>query len=263
MNIMNMLLVQFLLLLLGLTQGACQEKTASPTSPNSSKETTETDVITVEKSYLLGKFDPTKHPDFVLIPEQYASRSGMYIHKDTWAAYLAMYQQAQQEGISLKILSATRNFDAQKGIWERKFMERVTRMSRIPEASDRKNFALDILKFSSMPGTSRHHWGSDIDINALNGAYFESGQGKAEYEWLTKNGPKYGFCQPYTDKKNGRTGYEEEKWHWSYLPLALPLYRAYLDQVQYEDICCFEGSEFAAEIQVIQYYVQGIATACR
>jgi D-alanyl-D-alanine carboxypeptidase len=263
MNMIYVPCIQLLLLVFGLSQGSCLNKKATDNPTQKVSEEMQPPLsFEVEKSFLLGKFDPATHPDFVLIPEKHASRAGMYIHKETWSAYMAMYNQAQKEGISLKILSATRNFDAQKGIWERKFMDRVTKMSRIPEASDRREFALDILKFSSMPGTSRHHWGSDIDINSLSGTYFDSGQGKIEYEWLVKNGPTYGFCQPYTNKQNGRTGYEEEKWHWSYLPLAVPLYQAYQDLIQYDDICCFEGSEFASDIQVILNYVQGIASDC-
>ncbi|NJK84501.1 MAG: M15 family metallopeptidase [Saprospiraceae bacterium] len=38
--------------------------------------------------------------------------------------------------------------------------------------------ALKILKYSSMPGTSRHHWGTDIDLNSFSNSYFEQGEGK-------------------------------------------------------------------------------------
>ncbi|MBK8672515.1 MAG: D-alanyl-D-alanine carboxypeptidase family protein [Bacteroidetes bacterium] len=29
-----------------------------------------------------------------------------------------------------------------------------------------------------MPGSSRHHWGTEVDINALSNAYFSTGEGK-------------------------------------------------------------------------------------
>ena len=69
-----------------------------------------------------------------------------------------------------------------------------------------------------MPGTSRHHWGTDFDINQLNNTYYTKGEGLIIYQWLKKNANKYGFAQPYTEQRT--EGYKEEKWHWSYLPLA-------------------------------------------
>ncbi|MFM9004881.1 MAG: D-alanyl-D-alanine carboxypeptidase family protein [Flavobacteriales bacterium] len=41
------------------------------------------------------------------------------------------------------------------------------------------------MKFSSMPGTSRHHWGTDIDLNSVEPSYFLSGKGLLIYQWLS------------------------------------------------------------------------------
>jgi hypothetical protein len=70
---------------------------------------------------------------------------------------------------------------------------------------------------------------------------------------------EYGFCQPYTSKSEGRTGYEEEKWHWSYLPLSKNLLREYKSKIDYSDITGFNGSEVAEKIRVIKKYVDGVA----
>ncbi|MBK7429129.1 MAG: hypothetical protein IPI60_19940 [Saprospiraceae bacterium] len=35
----------------------------------------------VDKNFLLGKYDPTTHEDFMIIPNDYASREGMLIQK--------------------------------------------------------------------------------------------------------------------------------------------------------------------------------------
>ena len=65
-----------------------------------------------------------------------------------------------------------------------------------------------------MPSTSRHHWGTDIDINGFDD-YFSEENKKAnkEYRWLVINAPKFDFFQVYTEKGEGkrRTGYNEEK----------------------------------------------------
>src|SRR5680860_598783 len=71
--------------------------------------------------YLTGHFDPAKDTIFTLIDQQYADRSGMYIRKDTYRAFQAMNSAAREEGIILQIRSATRNFDYQKSIWEKKW----------------------------------------------------------------------------------------------------------------------------------------------
>jgi LAS superfamily LD-carboxypeptidase LdcB len=176
-----------------------------------------------------------------------------------------MYEAAKKDGITLKIISATRNFSSQKGIWEAKWTgERIVEGKNLAkDVKDTVERAKIILHYSSMPGTSRHHWGTDIDINDLNDSYFTSGQGKKEYEWLVKNAPAYGFCQPYSPKGAERpNGYEEEKWHWSYMPVSRELARLYPQKVQYPMINGFKGCGTAASIDVIRNYVGGVSADC-
>ena len=110
-----------------------------------------------------------------------------------------------------------------------------------------------------MPMCSRHHWGTDLDLNSLENSYFSSGKGLKIYEWLTKHAPDYGFCQVYTNKKiNNRTGYEEEKWHWSYMPIARQNLMRYNKTVKITDIKGFLGWETASEVNIIEAYVNGI-----
>ena len=216
--------------------------------------------------YIMGRFDPAKHPDFTLVDARYADREGLYLRKDTYEAFLRMYEAAKKEGINLVIRSATRNFDYQKGIWERKW----TGAQAIEDGKDAskaypnpKERALKILEYSSMPGSSRHHWGTDMDLNAFTNEYFEKGEGLKIYQWLTAHAPEYGFCQPYSPKGEERPyGYNEEKWHWSYLPVAQPLTALAKEKLKDEMITGFKGAEVAEEIGVVQKYVLGINTDC-
>ncbi|WP_066225464.1 M15 family metallopeptidase [Formosa haliotis] len=162
-----------------------------------------------------------------------------------------MNEAAKADGIHFKIVSGTRNFNEQKAIWDRKW-KRYQELSPIERAKK-------ILQYSSMPSTSRHHWGTDIDLNHLTNSYFESGQGLKEYNWLQEHAHTFGFYQVYTSKEHGRTGYLEEKWHWSYLPLASTYLSFYNSNISYQDITNFKGSEFATELQMITNYVNGIA----
>ena len=103
-----------------------------------------------------------------------------------------------------------------------------------------------------MPSTSRHHWGTDIDINSLEPSYFEGGKGLQEYQWLVANAPSYGFCQVYSEMGPERPyGYQEEKWHWSYLPISKPLTAAYAQKITDQDIGGFMGAESAPMIEVV------------
>jgi len=215
---------------------------------------------------IMGKFNPEKEIEFVEIDLQYASNKGMYMQREAYEAYVEMAEAAKKDGISLKIISATRNFFRQKTIWERKWNGQtkvggkdLSKTIEIP-----KDRALKILEYSSMPGTSRHHWGTDIDINDLENSYFASGQGKLEYDWLTANGPSFGFCQPYTPIGPERPkGYFEEKWHWSYMPISKPMTDAAEAKLRNEMISGFDGSQTAVEIDVVKHFVLGIGGACR
>jgi zinc D-Ala-D-Ala carboxypeptidase len=171
-----------------------------------------------------------------------------------------MSDAARKDGVDLVIISATRNFDSQKRIWENKWQGRtMVEGKNLTTVKDHKERARLILLYSSMPSTSRHHWGTDMDLNSLENSSFEHGEGLKIYQWLKTHASEFGFCQPYTSKSDGRTGYEEEKWHWSYLPLSGQFLEDYIRKVTYKDIKGFLGSDVAPSIDVIKNYVGGVA----
>lgn len=217
--------------------------------------------------YITGQFDPTTHPSFTLIDSIYADRSGMYMRADAYVQFIRMYDAAKSDDVNLQIRSAARNFEYQKGIWERKW-NGETKIENGKDASkaypNPKDRALAILRFSSMPGTSRHHWGTDIDLNSFENSWFEQGEGLAIYNWLQANAASYGFCQPYTAKGDDRpNGYEEERWHWSFMPVSKSLTSLAQNQLQDSMIAGFAGAETATEIAVVDNYVLGISSSCR
>jgi hypothetical protein len=114
-----------------------------------------------------------------------------------------------------------------------------------------------------MPGSSRHHWGTEVDINALSNAYFSTGEGKKTYDWMLKNAARFGYCQVYNNKNDRNfKGYNEERWHWSYMPLSTIMLEDYLKQVDYSMIKGFLGEETAPELQIIENYVKAISSGC-
>ena len=209
-------------------------------------------IITYSKEELLGQINPSSHPAFSEIPNHLCDRPGLYLRNEVLEALLDLDKNARDEGIKLKVISATRSFDHQKRIWDGKWkLTKYMGWSEIEKAKD-------ILTYSSMPGTSRHHWGTDIDLNSLENKYFLSGEGLKVYEFLERCGNELGFFQVYTDKINGRTGYEEEKWHWSYMPVSSVILEEYNKFIKYDDISGFDGSNSVDSIKIIIDYVNGI-----
>jgi len=244
------------------------QKTSENTSVKDSIPAVETPPPppTIPLKYIIGKFEPSQDSNFVKIASQYTNKSNIYLHKEAYAAFLDMYAVAKKDGIDLRILSATRNFDSQKSIWEAKWngQRKLSDGTNAAEISDKNTRALRILEYSSMPGTSRHHWGTDIDLNNLNNPYFEKEPGKKVYDWLKANAGQFGYCQPYSPKGAQRPdGYNEEKWHWSYLPLAKAYLASAKQLLKNEKIEGFAGAEVAPSIRVVEKYVFGINAECK
>lgn len=255
--------IYFIILLMGLM--ACDQKVPQKESISALKTSGYSDPTDTVINELMGKFDPIEHPDFVSIANKYADREGLLLRNEAYQAFIAMENAANKDSVHLQIRSATRNFDYQKGIWERKWNGKTLldgdfSATTIANQAER---ALAILRYSSMPGTSRHHWGTDIDLNSFNNDYFEEGEGKRIYDWLQKYAAQYGFCQPYTAFDADRTtGYQEEKWHWSYMPLSARYTELAKNFLKDEMIQGFEGANTASEIEIVKNYILGIHPDC-
>jgi zinc D-Ala-D-Ala carboxypeptidase len=174
--------------------------------------------------YVTGRFNPAKHELFVSLADAGipTNKWPHLLRREAAAALKELYAAFRKEHPKAPfwVQSSTRSFYDQKSIWDGKWNGTITVMNiNLNKAMrDPLKRALEILKYSSMPGTSRHHWGTDFDLNVLDNRYFETGEGNVLYRWLRENAGRYGFCQPYTSGRS--SGYNEEKWHWSYKPLA-------------------------------------------
>jgi len=177
-----------------------------------------------------------------------------------------MADKAKKDGLNIYILSAFRDFEYQKNIWEAKFSgkRKVKGLEFNNKDYTDKQIVLKILEYSSMPGASRHHWGTDFDISfsnknySLNNQLYESGEGKKLYLWLSKNAIKFGFCQPYKDSPESRSkeynlGYFEEKWHWSYKPIAVKYQNLFKKNMAF-----LKPKDFSGDLEVKDIYPQYI-----
>ena len=156
------------------------------------------------------------------------------IHQQALTAWKAMSEEAKLAGFDLKIASGYRGFDRQLTIWNRKFSGQLHIKGQKGEILDintmtEQEIVKSILYFSALPGASRHHWGSDIDIYAQNllpddqqlklepWEFAENGPFDSLNHWLTKNVSRFDFYFPY-DRFRG--GVAIEPWHLSYWPIA-------------------------------------------
>ncbi len=223
-----------------------------------------------EEAYLTGRFNPAKHKGFVKLTKTALPSSGNhhYLRAETVKALLQMYRDLKKDHPEAKfwIQSSTRNWYSQKAIWERQWNgktlvggKNLSKSLRDPEKRARR-----ILQYSSMPGTSRHHWGTDFDICVLKNRYYETGNGAVIYRWLKINASRYGFCQPYTADRT--EGYKEERWHWSYVPLSSRFRQNWNRLFQDHPEELRKGGNFAGAATALKWapvYVNSIGPECQ
>lgn len=202
--------------------------------------------------YLTGDFPREKY--FKTFTNSREGNSHL-LREDTILALEEMLKafDLEREGKSKQhifISSAFRSYTDQKSIWEQKYSG--TKKMREPVAGKTPEQIVNlILEFSSAPGTSRHHWGTDFDINVLTNEYYIKGNGSYLYSWLQKNASRFGFCQPYNElSKRENKGYNEERWHWSYAKVSNQLQKDWVQAYKNNEISFkgkFKGSEVLGE----------------
>ena len=158
------------------------------------------------------------------------------LHYEVIASFLAMRDAARADGIDLSITSSFRDFDTQLSIWNRKWAGEKPLYDRAGRLLERARMAdsdvVDaILTWSAVPGGSRHHWGSDIDVfdaaaltngyklQLVPSEYASDGIFHRLTAWLDRNLQRFGFFRPY---RTDRGSVSPEPWHLSYAPVSVP-----------------------------------------
>ncbi len=147
-------------------------------------------------------------------------------------AFQKMSSAAQKQGLKIKVVSSYRSFERQKSIWNRKFLHFKSKGLTDNQSIEK------IIEYSTLPGTSRHHWGTDIDIIdaeppeegdvLLPHKFHDNGPYNTLREWMETHAQDYGFFLPYNRDKN-RSGFKYEPWHYSFAPKSIPMLRQYLE----------------------------------
>ena len=153
----------------------------------------------------------------------------------TAAAFRSMAAAAQKDGLTLMPASSHRSFERQLMIWNDKYLGDRPVLDWQGEKVDVNTLTgvetcYAILFWSALPGFSRHHWGTDIDVAAANlmppgyqlqltgEEYGAGGIFEPLTAWLNSHMEEFGFYRPFTDEAHVRVG--TELWHISYRPDA-------------------------------------------
>jgi len=155
-------------------------------------------------------------------------------HPEVVQAFMEMRAAAKLAGFELHPCSAFRDFKAQLRIWNMKYTGQRPLYS--PEGKPLEFSQLSpeelirtILYWSALPGASRHHWGTEIDVidqQAMPEGYRvqllpeevePGGIFHPMHCWLDKNMSRFGFFRPYRVYQGGVC---PEFWHLSYAPLS-------------------------------------------
>tara|TARA_B100000953_G_scaffold68582_1_gene55106 strand:- start:5434 stop:6144 length:711 start_codon:yes stop_codon:yes gene_type:complete len=181
------------------------------------------------------------------------------LEKNTFNAFNKMQIAAKKDGVDLKIASAHRGYDRQKLIWNTKFKKFTTEFNLKPS-----QVVYEIIRFSTIPGTSRHHWGTEIDIIDNNYPDEEDVLISKKFEkdgiffkvknWLNINSEKFGFYITYNNDPK-RKGFEHEPWHYSYAPISKKMLSLFLKSdlkkvIKKEEI---KGSEYFTDDFIEKY----------
>ena len=170
---------------------------------------------------------------FGLSQRHLVSRDDILLQVEALNAFEALVADARGAGLDLSVASSYRSFERQALIFNGKLRGERAVLDDNDRVLDRGQYSdaewlYAILRFSALPGTSRHHWGTDLDVfdrSALRGdlelTVSESQTLFADlHVWLDERMAKdksCGFFRPYAVD---RGGVSPEPWHLSYAPLA-------------------------------------------
>lgn len=211
-----------------------------------------------------------------LVPADFVDYQGHLLERETAKALEQMTLAASRESIKIEVCSGYRSFTRQLKIWndkaqgKRTVLDKNSQPVELKHKSNKELLEL-IMLWSALPGTSRHHWGTDIDVYDANGIqlnqlqlvsseYISSGPCGNLHHWLIKHAGDFGFYFPF---QKGLSGVSAEPWHLSYYPVSSEILKAFnIDELKQilDDADLELKTEVMAKIQsLVDEYVFKVA----
>ena len=153
------------------------------------------------------------------------------MHANIVNDFIALQSAAASAGFDLCIASSFRDFNRQSAIWNAKFSNKRVVLNKAQQAVELNSLSdiekcTAIMLYSALPGASRHHLGTDLDIfdkSAVSDDYelqltpdeYQHGGPFAELsQWLDTHLAEFGFYRPY---QHDLGGVAPELWHISHI----------------------------------------------
>ncbi len=156
------------------------------------------------------------------------------VHRSIIEDVSSLKSAAERAGFELGLASGYRSYERQLSIWNAKATGRRNLHGDSGELLDINQMSPEqvlfaILRWSALPGASRHHWGTDFDVYDASALGAEQslqltieeceGPFKAFYDWLDDYLalPSCAFFRPYCLDSGGVA---REPWHLSHKKIA-------------------------------------------
>lgn len=156
------------------------------------------------------------------------------LHTHVIAPFLRLRQAALADGLDVVPHSSFRDFSRQLTIWNAKFSGARPVLDAAGQLIDVRGLVCAarvdaLLLWSALPGASRHHWGTDVDlidrhatapgyeVRLIPEEYGCGGPYAPLARWLEANAARYGFFRPF---RGVLSGVQSEPWHYSFAPVA-------------------------------------------
>ncbi|SDJ45049.1 LD-carboxypeptidase LdcB, LAS superfamily [Ferrimonas sediminum] len=160
---------------------------------------------------------------------------GQRLESRTAVALRQLQEAAHSAGFDVQIASGWRSFERQLAIFngkargQRPLLDKLNQPLCAADLDDDECLNA-ILFWSALPGASRHHWGTDLDLydgNAIDGRnlklepweYQGDGPNAPLHHWLCDQADEFGFFFPYREDLGG---VQPEPWHLSFAPVSQP-----------------------------------------
>ena len=156
------------------------------------------------------------------------------LHASVIAPFVNLRRAALADGFDLIPVSGFRDFARQLAIWNGKFSGATPLYDALGRPLDATRLSPPqrigaIVQWSAIPGASRHHWGTDLDLidRRAVGPGYRVQLTAAEFtlpgpfaplaQWLEINAARFGFFRPF---RGVLSGVQPEPWHFSFAPIA-------------------------------------------
>jgi len=181
------------------------------------------------------------------------------MHFDIIPHFEKLKRKCSEAGFSLALTSSFRSFSRQLAIWEKKakgeagLFDNAGENKLIFNDLSPTEIVFAILRWSALPGCSRHHWGTDFDVfdagrlptpdyqvELTIAEVYGNGFSAPLHDFLDTlihSDQSYGFYRPYEIDLGGVS---DERWHLSYRPWSSLLQKKFTMEIFLKHLNSFE-----------------------